>query len=174
MTWRRLLGQSATWVGLAALVGSLAAGPAFAPFPNGEALLKVSVAHLSARLVPCRRLSEAERQALPPTRRAWEVCQRGRAPTVVELRLDGEVLVDRRIEPAGLRDDGRSYYLEYFRVPAGERSLELRLRSSPRDSGFDLEKRMTLRLAPGQAALLEIGDDSVSLEVPQAAAGEKT
>jgi hypothetical protein len=166
MSLLRVLGQAATWSALAALVGALATGPGFAPLGEGEALLKFSLAHLSERLAPCRRLSEAERQALPPTRRAYEVCERGRAPTVIELRLNDELLVSRRVDPAGLRNDGRSYYLDSFPVPAGEQLLELKLRDTPRESGFDLERRMTLRLAPGEAALIEVGDDGVAFKAP--------
>lgn len=174
MSLLRGLGQAATWSAFAALVGALATGPGFAPLGEDQALLKFSLAHLSERLVPCRRLSEAERQALPPTRRVYEVCERPRAPTVIELRLDGELLVSRRIDPAGLRNDGRSYYLDSFPVPAGEQLLELRLRDTPRESGFDLERRMTLRLAPGEVALVEVADDGVAVKAPAREVKEST
>lgn len=155
--------QLLAWAAFAGLIHAFAQGPAFAPYGDGEALLKFSLAHLSQRIVPCRRLSEAERIALPPTRRAFEVCERGRSPTLVRLRLDGELLLEKRIEPAGLRDDGRSYYLDYFPVPAGEYRLQLALRDSPRERGYDLEREFRLVLAGGEAALLEVSDDDAVL-----------
>lgn len=155
--------QLLAWAGFAALIHAFAQGPAFAPYRDGEALIKFSLAHLSQRIVPCRKLTDAERQALPPTRRAFEVCERGRSPTLVRLRLDGEILVEKLIEPAGLRDDGRSYYLDYFPVPAGEYRLELALRDSPREQGYDLEREFRLVLAGGEAALLEVSDDDAVL-----------
>lgn len=151
------------WAAFAALIAAFSQGPAFAPYGEDDALIKFSLAHLSQRLVPCRRLTEAERLALPPTRRAFEVCERGRAPTLVRLSLDGELLFEKRIEPAGLRDDGRSYYLDYFPVPAGEYRLELALRDSPREQGYDLEREFRLVLAGGDAALLEVSDDAAVL-----------
>lgn len=157
----RLIGQILTWAALGAFVAALAQGPGFAPYGHDQALIKFSLAHLSERLVPCRKLTEAERQELPPTRRVSELCERGRAPTIIELELDGEMLIDRRIEPAGLSDDGRAYYLEFFPVPAGEHELMLRLRDTPRNHGFDIERKLTLQLAPGDAALVEVADDGV-------------
>lgn len=156
--------QVLTWAGFAALIAALAQGPVFAPYADGEALLKFSVAHLSQRLVPCRQLTPSERQALPPTRRAFEVCERGRSPTLVMLWLDGEILVEKRIEPAGLRDDGRSYYLAYFPVPAGQYLLKLALRDSPRERGYDLEREYNLDLAGGESAVFEVGDDGAELK----------
>lgn len=169
----RIFGQVVTWAMFAVLVGAFATGPAFAPLGDGQALIKFSLAHLSERLAPCRQLSEAERQALPPTRRGYEVCTRGRAPTVIELWRNDAMLVERSIDPVGLKNDGRSYYLAYFPVPAGEQSLELKLRDTARDSGFDLERRMSLHLAPGQVALLEVTDDGVSLKAPDQGTGDE-
>ncbi|QKK01424.1 MAG: hypothetical protein HND55_01425 [Pseudomonadota bacterium] len=159
-----LIGQIMTWAAIAALIGLLGQGLAYSPYDASQALIKFSLAHLSERLVPCRQLSEAERAELPPTRRVSEVCERGRAATVVELRLNDEIVLDRIIEPAGLSGDGRSYLFERFPVPAGRYLLELKLRDTPRESGFDLEHRVQLELNAGQAALIEVGDDGVSVD----------
>jgi len=163
MQLRNIAGQALIWFAFAAILAVLAQGPVFAPYAPDQALIKFSLAHLSQRLVPCRRLTEAERQQLPPTRRAFEVCEGGRAPTVVVLRLNGEVLLEQTIEPAGLRDEGRSYYLEYFPVPAGDHRLELAMRDTPREKGYDRVREFRLQLAGGGSALLEVGDDEVLL-----------
>lgn len=159
-----LTGQGLTWAVLAALVGLFGQGPAFAPYDPGQALIKVSMAHLPERLEPCRQLSAAEREALPPTRRVHEICGRERAPTRFELRLDGEVLVADTIEAAGLSSGGRAYYLEYFPVEPGRYTLTIRLADTPRTAGFDLEREMDLELIAGESALIEISDDGVALD----------
>lgn len=158
-----LSGQGLTWAALAALVGLFGQGPSFAPYEPGQALIKLSMAHLPERLEPCRQLSAAEREELPPTRRVEEVCGRERAPTRFELRLDGELLVAETVEPAGLSSGGRSYYLEYLPVEPGRYTVTVRLADTPRTTGFDLEREMNLDLNAGESALIEIGDDGVSL-----------
>lgn len=155
--------QVLTWTAFAALIAAFAQGPRFAPYADDEALLKFSVAHLSQRLKPCQKLSAAERQALPPTRRAFEVCERGRAPTAVRLLLENNLLLETRIDPAGLRDDGRSYYLAYFPVPAGVYRLELALRDTAGDGDYNFRRNFELNLAAGDSAILEVGDDEAVL-----------
>ena len=162
----RIIGQTATWLGLAALVAALAQGPAFSPVAEGHGELRLSMAHLAERLVPCRPLTEEERQALPPTRRVTEICEPGRSPTVIELRLDDELLIRETVTAAGWHDDGRAYLVTTFAVPAGEHRLRMSLRDTPRDEGFDMEKEFILRLESGDAALLEVGDGDVRLKAP--------
>lgn len=157
-------GQGLTWAVLATLIGLFGQGPSFPPYDPGKALIKLSMAHLSERLEPCRQLSAAERAELPPTRRVSEVCGRERAPTRFELMLDGELLVADAVDPAGLSDGGRAYYLEYFQVEPGRYTVTIRLADTPRTKGFDLEREMNLNLKAGESALIEIGDDGVSLE----------
>lgn len=158
-----LAGQGLTWAVLAALVGLFGQGPSFAPYEPGQALIKLSMAHLSERLEPCRQLTEAEREELPPTRRVSEACGRERSPTRFELRLDGQLLAAETVDPAGLSDGGRSYYLEYFPVEPGRYALTVRLADTPRTEGFDLEREMNLELNAGESVLIEIGDEGVAI-----------
>jgi hypothetical protein len=156
-------GQGLTWAALATLLGLFGQGPSFSPYDPGQALIKLSMAHLSERLEPCRQLSAAERAELPPTRRVSEVCGRERAPTRFELMLDEELLVAEAVEPAGLSNGGRSYYLKYHPVEPGRYTVTVRLADTPRTAGFDLERELNLDLKAGESALIEIGDDGVSL-----------
>lgn len=157
------IGQGLTWAAIAAAIGLLGQGPSFAPYAPDKALVKLSMAHLSERLQPCRELTAAERAELPPTRRVQQVCERGRAPTRFELYLDERLVVRESVTPAGLSDDGRSYYLDYFTVEPGRYTATLRLADTPREEGFDLERRLSLQLGAGESALIEIGDDGVVL-----------
>lgn len=163
MKFARYLGQGLAWAALAVFVGLLGQGPSFAPFGPDKALVKLSMAHLPERLQPCRELTAAERAELPPTRRVERVCKRGRAPTRFELFLDDRLVARETVAPAGLSDDGRSYYLAYFTVDPGRYTATVRLADTPRAEGFDLERRLSLQLRAGESALIEIGDDGVVL-----------
>ncbi|HRQ64577.1 MAG TPA: hypothetical protein PKZ76_06925 [Xanthomonadaceae bacterium] len=163
MDARRLFGQALVWAALIVPVGLLAQWPSYAPVPHGHGELKLSMAHLTQRMAPCRVLSEEERMALPPNMRVREVCERARAPAVLEIVLDGAVLVTETVRPAGLHRDGRAYLHRVVTLPAGRHALELRLRDSPREDGWDREQTFALDLKPGMSALLRIGDGEATL-----------
>ncbi|QOC22499.1 hypothetical protein IC757_16065 [Wenzhouxiangella sp. AB-CW3] len=163
----RHVGQLAAWTLFLVVIAAFAMGPAFSPVPEGYGELKISMAHLAERVEPCRPLTEEEQTDLPPTRRVTEVCPRGRVPTLVRVRLDGELIIDRRVKAAGWQEDGRAYLLEFEPLPAGHYELELALRDSPREEGYDMQRQFKLALEPGHSALLEIGDGDVALRLPQ-------
>lgn len=163
MTASQLVGQGLTWIVFAAMVGVLAKGPHFAPHESGQALLRVSMAHLSERLAPCRQLSEAERAGLPPTRRVTEVCERGRAPTRLVLSVNGRNLLDRTVVPAGLSDNGRSYLMADFPIAPGRHRIDVQLFDAPQTEGPSHHQRFDARIEAGRATLIEIGDDGISL-----------
>jgi hypothetical protein len=163
MAARRILGQTLVWVVLIVPVGLLAQWPSYAPVPAGHGELKLSMAHLTERMEPCRQLSEEERMALPPNMRVMEICERARAPARIEILLDGEILLGETVRPAGLHRDGRAYLHRVVTLPAGRHALELKLRDSPRDDGYDREQHFTLDLKPGMSALLRIGDGEAVL-----------
>ena len=159
----RVLGQGLIWIALFAPVALLSQWPTHAPVAPGHGELKLSMAHLTERLEPCRVLSEDERAALPPNMRAMEVCERARAPALIEVLLDGEVLLTESVRPAGLHRDGRAYLHRVVTLAAGRHALQLRLRDSAREDGFDREQHFTLDLRPGMSALLRIGDGEAVL-----------
>ncbi len=163
----RHAGQLAAWALFLVMIAAFAMGPAFSPVPEGSGELKISMAHLAERIEPCRPLTEEERAELPPTRRVTEVCERGRVPTLVRLRLDGELIIDRLVKAAGWQEDGRAYLLEFQPLPAGQYELELALRDTPREEGYDMQHHFNLALEPGDSALLEIGDGDVVLRLPE-------
>lgn len=154
----RIIGQALFWAAAMLLVVAMAHRPTVRPLPPGNAELKLSMAHLTQRLSPCRQLSEEERAQLPPNMRAFEVCERERAPAVLEILLDGAPLFAETVRPAGSHSDGRAYLHRTWPLPAGDYILELRLRDTPRLEGFDQQARFSLTLEPGVSALLSVGD----------------
>lgn len=163
----RLLGQAVFWGLAMLLIALLAHWPRVSPVPSGHGELKLSLAHLTDRLQPCRTLSEAERAGMPPNMRAYEVCERARAPAVLEILLDGEPLLQQSVRAAGAHSDGRAYLFRSWPLAAGHYSVELRLRDTPREQGFDHTNQFELRLDAGMSALLTVGDGEATLHVAQ-------
>jgi hypothetical protein len=155
---RQLAGQSLAWLLFMATTGVFAQWPAYSPIPKGYGELKLSMAHLTERLEPCRQLSAEEIAALPPNMRVVEQCPRGRVSALLELEADGALLYGGAVRPVGLARGGRAYLQARWSLPAGRYQLELRLRDSPRETGFDLVERFSLNLDSGESALLSVGD----------------
>jgi hypothetical protein len=165
----QLAGQVLAWALLATITGVFAQWPAYAPLPAGHGELKLSMAHLTERLEPCVQLSPEELLALPPNMRVAERCERARAHAVVQLFIDDEPLLDAAVRPVGLARGGRTYLQAHWPLPAGNYALELRLRDTPRDEGFDKVQHFQLRLGVSESVLLDVGDGEARL-VPGRAA----
>lgn len=164
MSALRGLAQLAFWAVCAALVVGFAHWPRYQPLPDGHGELKLSMAHLTQRLKPCRQLSAEERAQLPPNMRAMQTCERERSPARIELLLDDAPLFQGEISPAGLHRDGRSYLHRTWALPAGHYRLLVRLRDTPREEGYDLLQPFELDLRQGASALLRVADGGASLD----------
>ncbi|MFU8877791.1 MAG: hypothetical protein ACNA7E_06590 [Wenzhouxiangellaceae bacterium] len=168
--------QVLAWAGFGLLIAAFSAGPRFSPLSADQAQLTLALAHLTDRVEPCRQLSEAERQALPPTRRVSEICERARRHLAIELSLDQELLYREILAPGGLHGDGRIYRIEQWPVSAGTWQLRLRL-AEPTDvpgvrheqvhDVFDGPESQAVSFdftaEPGASIVLEVEDQSIRL-----------
>lgn len=159
----RIAGQAIAWGLFAAFTGVFAQWPVYSPLSEGHGELKLSMAHLTERLEPCVQLTAEEIMALPPNMRVAEQCPRARANAVVQLLVDDEPLLDASVRPVGLARGGRAYLQRHWGLPAGEYVLELRMRDTPRDEGFDKVQFFRLSLAAGESVLLNVGDGDARL-----------
>jgi hypothetical protein len=147
----RYAGQLVWYALIAALIGWLGTGPAYAPFPGDRAQIKLSFAHGARReAADCRRRSAEELAKLPHHERTLYGCERRRLPVTIELHLDGEPIFVRTVMPGGLGSDSPARVYERFTVAPGNHTLLARLRDSARTSGFDYEKAVELTLRPRQ------------------------
>jgi hypothetical protein len=157
---RRAVGLALVLAILAAATGYLSAWPRYRSLAPGDAVIKLSIAHLGAREGECRQLSAEEIATLPQHKRKTEECPRGRLPVAVEVLLDGAGLFAREENPAGFSRDGASRFYERASVASGPHELTLRLRDTARTGGFDHEATESVVLLPAQ--VLVIGFDSES------------
>jgi hypothetical protein len=152
----RYVGQ-AVWYGLvAAVLGWLGTGPAYSPFPDDRAQIKLSFAHGARReAADCRRRTAEELAKLPHRERSLYACDRRRLPIRMELALDGKPIFARTVEPGGLGGDSPARVYERFVVAPGRHTLAARLRDSARSEGFDYEKTVEVTLRPRQNLVID-------------------
>lgn len=150
----RIAAQAALYVPLMALIGYFSTAPRFSPIGEGEALLRLSFVHAAQRKAPCRERSAAELAKLAPNMRAALDCPRERAPLLVELEVDGVVVLRREVPPAGLRRDGNATVYYRLPLPAGRHRIVARLRDRPEDA-FNYVREETVDLGPGRALLID-------------------
>jgi hypothetical protein len=150
----RIAAQLLLYVPLMALIAYFSTQPRFSVLQPGEALVRLSFIHAAERKEPCRTRTPEELAKLPPNMRAAQDCPRERAPVLVELEVDGEVVLRREVQPAGLKRDGNATVYHRLPLPAGQHRVVARLRDRPGE-GFNFSKEETLELAPGQALLID-------------------
>jgi hypothetical protein len=144
-----LLGQAAVYAAIAALVGYFADSPAYTWFPADKALIKLSLIHGGTR-PECRKRTPEELAKLAPNMRRPLLCPRERLPLVVDVEIDGSTLYHAVLLPTGLFSDGPSLAYEKFAVAPGRHKLEVKLRDSARQDGYDYEKEAEIDLKPLQ------------------------
>lgn len=98
--------------------------------PNHGAELVVSFKHPGRTGEHCRKLSEEEKQKMPPHMRRDEICERGRAPVRLKVEVDGAVRVSSTTRPEGLRSDGPSIGVETIALAPGEHRIALSIGDS--------------------------------------------
>jgi hypothetical protein len=121
---------------------------------ESPALLRVSFIHATERKQPCRQRSAEELAKLAPNMRAAQDCPRERSALLVELELDGKLVLRREVEPSGLRRDGNVAVYERIRLPAGRHHIVARLRDRAQGE-FNYLKEETVELAAGRTLIID-------------------
>jgi hypothetical protein len=150
----RLAAQLALYVPLMALIGYFSTSPRYAVLGEDEALVRLSFVHAAELKEPCRQRSAEELAKLAPNMRAALDCPRERASLLVELEVDGALVLRREVEPSGLRRDGNATVYHRLPLPAGRHRVVARLRDRPGE-GFNYVKEETVELAPGRVLLID-------------------
>ncbi len=152
----RYLGQALVYGLIAVLLGVFADSPVYERFPEDQGQLTLNIAHSGERLGECRRLTAEEIAELPPQQRKPMICEdRGRQAVLVEVELDGELLVGEAVPPGGLFGDGPSKLYVNFVVPSGRHRLVARLRDSDRAEGFDYSRAETVEIGSRRRLVIE-------------------
>ena len=154
MRWLRLAAQLALYAPLMAILGWFSTEPRFSVVAPDEALVRVSFIHATQRRLACRERSAAELAKLAPNMRAALDCPRERAPLLVELELDGRLVLRREVQPSGLQRDGNAVLYQRLAVPAGRHRIVARLRDRP-EGGFNYVRDETMELGAGRVLIID-------------------
>lgn len=150
----RIAAQLALYLPLMALIGYFSTSPRYSVLGEDEALVRLSFVHAAERKAPCRQRSAEELAKLAPNMRAALDCPRERAPLLVELEIDGALVLRRQVEPSGLQRDGNATVYHRLPLPAGRHRVVARLRDRPGE-GFNYVKEEAVDLAPGRVLLID-------------------
>lgn len=150
----RFAAQLALYVPLMAILAYFSTEPRFSVVAPDEALLRVSFIHTTQLKEACRERSAEELAKLAPNMRAALDCPRERSPLLVELELDGRVVLSREVRPSGLRRDGNAVVYQRMALPAGRHRIVARLRDRA-DGDFNYMKDETVQLAAGRVLVVD-------------------
>ena len=151
----RYLGQAVAYAVFAASMAYFSMYPVFTYFPDGQAQIKFSLSHSGKPKGDCRRLTGEEAGKVQANMRKPQVCPRERTPVTVELKLDGRVLYQETLPPGGLWKDGQSRVYQRLAAAVGRHKLNLGLRDSAREEGFDYEREVEIDLKPYQNLVID-------------------
>ena len=150
----RIAAQLALYVPLMAIIGYFSTEPRFSAVGPGEALLRVSFIHAAQRKEACRERSAEELAQLAPNMRAAFDCPRERADVLVELELDGSVVLHRELKPSGLQRDGNAVLYQRLPLPAGRHRIVVRLRDRA-EGDFNYVREQVVELQAGKVLLID-------------------
>jgi hypothetical protein len=150
----RFAAQLALYAPLMAILAYFSTEPRFSVVVPGEALVRVSFIHATQRRQACRERTPEELAKLAPNMRAALDCPRERSPLLVEVELDGRLVLRREGQPSGLRRDGNAVVYERMALPAGRHRVVARLRDRA-EGDFNFMKDETVELAGGQTLIID-------------------
>lgn len=151
--WYHLMIGTILGLGVVLATAALSAWPTWQSLPEDHALVRLSFTVSGAR--NCRDRTPGELAALPPNMRQAQICERRRAPVLVELDLDGTTVLSRDLPPTGLSGSGPSRIYRRFELPAGSYEIALRLLTDPSEVGFTATARRNVTLVPGQSLAID-------------------
>lgn len=150
----RIAAQLVLYVPLMAIIGYFSTEPRFSAVAPDQALLRLSFIHAAERKQACRERSAEELAKLAPNMRAALDCPRERADVLVELEIDGAVVLHREVKPAGLQHDGNAVMYQRLALPAGRHRVVARLRDRA-EGGFNFNRDETVDLPAGRVLLID-------------------
>jgi hypothetical protein len=156
----RYLLQFACFALFAVFVAYFSASPAYQYAPAGDAQVKISLSHAAERVAPCVRLSPEEVAKLAPNMRRTESCERERLPLTIEMVIDGDVVLAQQAPPSGLWGDGPASVYERLSLAPGTYALEVRLRDTARENGWDYTLTKDVELLAGRYLTVSFKADS--------------
>lgn len=150
----KIAAQLALYLPLMAIIAYFSSAPRFSAVGADEALLRLSFIHAAQRKQPCRERSAAELAKLALNMRAALDCPRERAALLVELELDGRLVLHREVSPSGFQRDGNAALYQRLPLAAGRHRIVARLRDRA-EGDFNYVSERTVDLQAGRVLLID-------------------
>lgn len=163
-SFRRVAGMLVAFALFAAAVGYFSNRPEYRHLAADSATIKLSLRHAGQLMGECRERSAAELAQMPASMRAPLVCPRERSPLVLELELDGRLMLSKTLPARGIHQDGRASTYERLTVPAGEFEVVVRLKDHIEAEEFQYQARRTLSLVPGANLVIDFDEEAGEFE----------
>ncbi len=151
--------QAVLYALFAVFIGYFSTSPAYRHLDDDQALLRISFRHPGKIATDCRTRSAEELAKLPVHLRAEQDCDRERSPVHIRVEIDGQLLHDEVVAPAGLRKDGASSTYRRLPIAAGEHHLKVMINDDRRVEGFNYHGERKVALSPGQVVLVDFVAD---------------
>ncbi|MCP4431177.1 MAG: hypothetical protein GY806_09385 [Gammaproteobacteria bacterium] len=142
------------------MIWYFASAPSFTVLEEDQAVITMAFSHAGQLREACRRLSQEELNNLAPNMRKLEDCPRERSPVVIEMKLDGEILYNKSLQPPGLYEDGGVDIYFSQKIPAGEHQFEVSMDDSVRGKGVEHRYAQTVEVAASKILLVEFESDT--------------
>jgi hypothetical protein len=145
----------ATFVGLALTAGLVAGSQLpWLAYPGDAARIRLSWRTVSEPVSECRQATPEELEALPLHMRMQTICERRHAPFRLVVRVDGVLVRDALLEPAGASGDRPLYVFEELPVPPGAHRLLV-----------EFSEQRSTEDVPSRAFRLDAGIELAALDV---------
>lgn len=142
---------------VAALLAALVYVPSDLPYagaPHRDPQLVVSFKHSGQREERCRTLTADELSKLPAHMRRAEVCDRGRAPVRMRVRIDGAPVLEKSYAPGGLFGDEVSLAVERIPVTAGRHRVEVEVGDAMDQTVWNYRDDRAVEFTPGRSRVV--------------------
>ena len=137
------------------LIWYFATAPSFQVLDDDQAVITMAFSHAGKLREPCRRLTQEELNELPPNMRKLDDCPRERSSVLIEMKLDGEILYNAKLDPPGFYSDGGINVYYSKKIPAGAHSFEIKMDDSVREEGFEHHYQKDIEIEPSKILLVE-------------------
>jgi len=128
----------------------------FTPDPTEDALIRLSWRYRGTAVGTCRALSDQERATLPIHMQRDTICDGSVPPHRLVVSVDGRVVEDGMVAPAGARGDRPMFVMREFRVTPGEHRLQVSFGAEGDGADPPLELSTTLEMSRRQIAVVTI------------------
>lgn len=144
-------------------------------YPTEAGVLKIAFKHSGARVADCeeadliKKEGERYRQQLKDTKQVkmsiekLAKCPRERHPVMVELFIDGKLVLDKAYAPTGLKSDMASYIYDEFPLSPGEHDFRMLLYDTGSKAAPSYTFDTTTAVKPREVKVIWMSDKAGAL-----------